>query len=560
MASGDLITRAYKGFRGVDFRGEEINLMRSPDSLNMWKDYKETESIRTRPSMELYKKFTEPVWGIFFYKTGLEEMMLVHSGTTLYKITGEEQSVLYTGLKPARSQSFIFDDIWYFKDGLNYLEYDGDSIHEVIGYVPTTSIGRKPSGGGSIYEDVNMLTSLRKNTFIGDGKSKEYYLDTKNIDSNYAPEVLVNDQKVTMFSMNPTEGKIIFETPPPAPMTDGRDNVEIKFRKTIVGYRNRINKCTLLQVFDNRVFFSGNQDYPNTLFHSSLSNPAYCSDLDYYTEGMDMSEIKSIVAGNNALWVFKEPSQANTTAFYHTPVIDAEYGKIYPSSHSNISVGCNASGINFNDDIVFFSPRGMEGVSGDITTEQFLAHRSSSVDRKLLSEADYKEMVLEEWNGYLLVCIGNKIYLADSRAMFRNENHYEYDWFYWEVEKKITCTHVEKEKIYFGTPDGIYTLSDNGNVKSYWVTPLDKFENPQYLKTTNKKGFIAEATGDIKLFTKTNKSEWESVGEYKDIDDYFVGRIKKKKFKDIQLKFFSDTRFSLEKVTLECYIGGYIKR
>ena len=52
----ELIPRIYSNFRGVDFRGEEINLVRSPDSLNVWKDYRETESIRTRPALE--KKFT----------------------------------------------------------------------------------------------------------------------------------------------------------------------------------------------------------------------------------------------------------------------------------------------------------------------------------------------------------------------------------------------------------------------------------------------------------------------------------------------------------------------
>ena len=57
----ELITRVYSNFRGVDFRGEEINLMRSPDSLNVWKDYKETESIRTRPEMVIEKAFLEPL-------------------------------------------------------------------------------------------------------------------------------------------------------------------------------------------------------------------------------------------------------------------------------------------------------------------------------------------------------------------------------------------------------------------------------------------------------------------------------------------------------------------
>ena len=58
MASGDLINRVYTSFRGVDFRGEEINLVRSPDALNIWKDYKETESIRTRPELEALEAFS----------------------------------------------------------------------------------------------------------------------------------------------------------------------------------------------------------------------------------------------------------------------------------------------------------------------------------------------------------------------------------------------------------------------------------------------------------------------------------------------------------------------
>lgn len=561
MTSGELIPRVYSSFRGVDFRGEEINLVRSPDSLNMWKDYKETESIRTRPEMESFAPFSTPVWGVFFYKVGNTEMMLVHSGTTLYKIANGTRKVLYTGLNPRRSQSFIYNNIWYFKDGINYLQYDGQTIGEVVGYVPITSIGRRPSGGGSTYEDVNMLTGIRINTFLADGESTEYFLDAQNIDTDFIPIITVDEADVTDFDVDTVAGKIIFREAPAAPLTEGQDNVKIKFRRTIAGYRNRINNCTLLQVFDNRVFFSGNQDYPNTVWHCSLNDPTYCSDLDYYNEGLDLSPVSAMVAGNNALWVFKEPSQANTTVFYHNPTIDAQYGKVYPSTHSSIATGCIATGINFNDDITFFSKRGMEAINGDVTTEQVIAHRSSLVDRKLLSEENYKDMILEEWEGYLLVIIDNKVYLADSRAMFTNETHPEYEWFYWELSENITCTKVHDGTLYLGTASGIYTLTDNeANIESYWTTPLDKFKYPQYQKTTNKRGCAVEATGDITVYVKTNKTEWELINEYKDVTDYFVSRIKRKKFKDIQLKFHSDTRFSLESATLECFIGGYIKR
>ena len=71
---------------------------------------------------------------------------------------------------------------------------------------------------------------------------------------------------------------------------------------------------------------------------------------------------------------------------------------------------------------------------------------------------------------------------------------------------------------------------------------------------------MAEAEGNITVYAKTEDTEYELIGNYPDVKDYFVSRIKMKKFKDIQLKFHSNTRFSLETVTLEAFIGGYIKR
>lgn len=559
--SDNLVSRIYSNFRGVDFRGEDINLVRSPDALNMWKDYKTIDSIRTRPDLELWHSFNEKVYGIFFYSVGNTTMMLVHSGTKLYKVIGDTVTLLHSGVNAAKSDAFIYNSVWYFKDGKNYLQYDGDTIAEVEGYVPTTSIGRKPTGGGATHEDVNLLTGKRINTFVANGTNRAFTLDAQNIDSDFPPVVKVNGEVVDNYTVDYKAGKVTFNTVPPEPETDGQDNVSIMFRKTVAGYSDRIKKCTLLQVFDNRVFFSGNPEFPNMIWHCSLSDPTYCSDLDYYNEGLDASEVKGLVAGNNVLWVFKEPNQANTTVFYHTPTIDAEYGKIYPSTHSSISTGCVGQAINFNDDIIFFSERGMEGISGDITTEQAIAHRSTMVDRKLLAEKNYTDMILEEWEGYLLVFIDNKVYLADSRATLPNENHTEYEWFYWEFEKNVTCARVNNGFLYIGTEDGVYTLfGTKGNVESYWTTPKDKFKNPHYLKTTNKRGCVAEATGDISVYAKTENSDFELIGEYKGITDYFVSRIKRKKFKDIQLKFHSNTRFSLETATLECFIGGYIKR
>lgn len=560
VPSGALVTRKVDNFAGVDFSNSDTNLARSPESLNMWKNYKNNSAgIETRPDMDLVEEYDNTIFGLFFYEIDGKAHKIVHCGTKLY----DNHVEIFTGMNLIRSQSFIFNNIFYIKDGLNYLEYDGETIKEVEGTIPTTTIGNA-SGEGSTYQDVNLLTGLRKNLRIGDGKTTEFKLDVENIDSDYVVTAKIDEITYTQgidLTVDVVKGLVTFNIAPPAPLTDGQHNVEILFKKTVEGYRERINKCTMLAVFDNRVFFSGNQDYPNAIFHSSIEDPRYVSDLDYYNEGLDLSPVKALVPGNNALWVFKKPSQANTTVFYHNPVIDSSYGKIYPSSHSSISIGCIATGINFNDDIVFFSDRGMEAISGDITTEQLLAHRSSMIDGKLLQEKNYENMILEEWEGYLLVIIDNKVYLADSRQKYQNIN-IEYEWYYWELSKNITCTSVKDGVLYLCGENSIYKLTKtDGEISSYWTTKNDDFKYPQYQKTTNKRGGTAEIFGKkVKIEVKTDSNDFDLINTYENSKGYIVYRIKKKKWKKLQMKFSSNVPFGINSYTLESFVGGYVKR
>lgn len=575
--SGSLITRNYSNFKGVDFsnRKDEVNLYRSPDALNMWRNYKSTSGrcIETRPDIELLKEYSDTIFGLFFYNSNDKSEMIVHSGKKLYA----NDSVIYESMAEHKSNFFIFDNILYIKDGTNYLMYDGTEVKEVVGYIPTTSISRAPSGGGTIYEDVNLLSNLRKNTFTADGESTEYFLDVPYLDEDSEVKVWINDEEITEgFTVDYDAGKVTFTTAPTEPLTDGQDNVVIQFSKTTEGYADRIKKCELVEVFDNRVFFSGNPDYPNMLWHCSLNDPSYCSDLDYYAEGVDDSKVKSIVAGNNALWVMKEPSQSNTTIFYHNPTIDSDYGKIYPSTHSSISTGCVTTGINFNDTICFFSERGLEAISGDVTTEQVIGHKSTLVDTRLLNEENYKNMILEEWEGYLLVIVGSKMYLADSRQLTSINNNPEYEWFYFEFDKEIVSTRVKDGVLYLCVEEEvkennesvikhrIYTLTnfkDTREVEAYWTTLEDEFKYPQYQKITNKKGCVLDMEGsEISVYARADNKEFDLIKKYENTKGYVVPRIKKKKWKTIQLKFYSKKPFSLYSCTLESYIGSYVKR
>lgn len=560
VPSGNLVTRKVDTFAGVDFSNNDTNLSRSPDSLNMWKSYKNNSAgVETRPDMELVEEYDNTIFGLFFYEYGNEVHKIVHCGTKLY----DNHSEIFTGMNPTQSNHFIFNNVLYILDGINYLEYDGETIKEVEGTIPTTS-AQAIEGGAATIQRVNLLTGLRKNLLIGDGETTEFNLDVEDIDSDYVVTAVIDGITYTQgidLSVNAVKGTVTFNVAPPAPLTDGQNNIEVLFRKTIQGYRDRINKCTLLTMFDNRIFFSGNQDYPNAIFWSGVEDPRYISDYNYENDGLDLSPIKSMVAGNNALWVFKEPSQANTTVFYHNPVLDSVSGKIYPSTHSSVSTGCVATGINFNDDICFFSDRGMEAVTGDITTEQVLSHRSSMVDGRLLQESNYKNMILEEWEGYLLVIIDNKVYLADSRQKYQNVS-VEYEWYYWELSQNITCTSVKDGVLYLCGNNTVYKLTKtDGEINSYWTTKHDDFKYPQYQKTTNKRGGTAEVFGNsIKIDVRTDNNDFELIDTYENTKGYIVYRIKKKKWKKLQMKFSSNMPFGLNSYTQESFVGGYVKR
>jgi hypothetical protein len=723
--TGDKVTRRYSNFRGVDLRGEECDSNRSPDSLNMWRNYNRLSCIETRPGLHKMCGHTSWIRSMMWHK-GL--LYFIDNAGYLNALVSEEEETVNTHESNIGNGGILFEfggKAYAKGSDLFYCITEGTEINPTI---PTTTIGRKPSGGGTPHQEVNMLSDYRKNSFLCDGESTVFYLDTDKIDDDYKPFVEMgtnnllynleygdvdiaisdpnaefntsygfktvkanswmnkdlssdvqpgyfffgaetspyetnvifqikipedqvvhisdfknnpNNEYITfkwfvdgvsvsmkgtdvakdgltlqrtdtlwveigtpqknissyqnefkleiLDALNSTEdyydvdyenGKISFLYAPPPPLTDGQDNLVVTFKKSNEENRSKIMGCTLAQEFDNRMFFSGNPEYPNTIWHSALNDVTYFSDLDYYIDGVDSAPIRSMVTGNNGLWVFRDTQNANNGVFYHTPALDDQYGKVYPSSHSSISLGCSGKAINFNDDIVFFSPKGMEGITTDINTEQFATHRSSLVDRLMVVDnTAYKSMQLAEWRGYLLVFIGAEVYLADSRAVLNNENHIEYEWFRWNLGHRVTCSTVHNEDLYIATEgDGygcIFSLtkdakdgddyygyaSDDGSIKSYWTTPKDYFGSANKMKTTNKKGCITEAFGDVIVSVKTdNDNSFEVVGTNAGIDDHFVSRIKRKKFKDIQLRFESTTGFRLESATLEAFIGGYIKR
>jgi hypothetical protein len=619
LATGSLTIQKYNNFRGVDFTDEMTSSYRSPDALNMWKNYKTLgKKIETRPGLELKLNLENTIYGMIFYTINNIDHLIIHSGTKLYDYNPSNKTLNIlkeNGMNPINSVFFIYNNILFIKDGINYLEYNGATLSDVVGTIPIVSIHNLNTSKTEAYQDINLLSDYQKEQFLPDGTTTEYKLSFDYV-SNI--KVYLNDVELTEgFTTDNTKGIITFTTAPEKNIS--RATIVIEYQKTISGNAEKIKKCTLACVFDKRVFFAGNQDYPNIIYWCGLDDPRYIGDTDSYAkEGTDISLIKALVPGNNALWVFKEPSQANTTVFYHIPstVYDERLKqnvKTYPESHSSITTGCVATGINFNDDIVFFSDRGMEGISGNVTTEQIISHRSSLIDRKLLNETNYNDLNLVEHDGYLFVIVDNIVYLADSRQKIMNNDHIEYEWFYFDLEEKINISlehkgilylcskekNVLDSKGYFKYTDGtdiywydktnnqlydssysissktistltpviisgIYTLTNTSevrNITSYWTTPKEDCGYPQMLKMTNKKGFKCDINGSsILVQVKKDNEDYENIGTFNANSGYIVTKLKEKKWNKIQLKFSSKLPFEIYDISMENYIGSYVKR
>lgn len=609
--------RVYDKLAGVDFTSDSssVQLNRSPNSVNMYKDYNSSlgQAIETRLGFVNLLELDKEIFGIHFINTSSVKV-LVHCGTKLLlwsnypsRQNQSSMTILYSNMAQVKSRSFAYNDKLYINDGTNYIYYDGIKVEKVesIAFIPTTTIARSPSGGGTLYQPVNLLQAKRKNSFLADGSSKNYTLDSSGLDSTTVTAI-VNGNTINEgngLTVNRNTGVVTFNTVPSAPATKGQDNVIITFSKTVSDYSTRINKCLLSCIFDNRIFYSGNSQFPNALFHSMLNDPTYISDQNYYQDGSDNISITSLLRVGDSIMVIKSDDQQDSVVYYHTPnVIDDE--TTYPTKYGLSGIGCisNWGSKNFLDVPVFISRLGLESFTKlNLGYERSIEHKSSLVDGRLVNEYNLQEAFLEQWRGYLMCLINGHIYLADNRQMYENKStgQIEFEWYYWDnigdiknnIFYKATLLKEYGGELFFGTINGVIAkfvdkvYNDNGRIiYSQWQTPNDNFTSINHVKTTNKRGGVAnlktlansicklkECTDNIKEkeiirfvaggFSYENFTYVDFT--YNMCEKLFMKyKIKEKKWNQISLTFYSDELnkpFGLFNATLEAFIGGYIK-
>lgn len=205
--------------------------------------------------------------------------------------------------------------------------------------------------------------------------------------------------------------------------------------------QNIIKACTMVCMYDGRVFLSGNPKYPNNVFwcgrnaDTGLIDPSYWGLLNYVTDGVETIPVKAMVPVADTLAVLKGDTAQDGSVFYHTPYETGEdlVPITYPSKQGLAGTGCTGAAVNFFDDPVFVSKHGVEAIGQlSVRLERALEHRSTLIDAKLTNQ-DLTKAQLCEWEGYLVLSVDGKVFLADSRQAYEGaQGTKEYEWYYLE--------------------------------------------------------------------------------------------------------------------------------
>lgn len=488
-------------FLGCDFTNSAatVDERQSPNCVNLIRDV--PGKVRKAMGYEVLETYDGEDMHVNGFHTLHGKEPILHVGTDIYK----EGTVIYSGANNHRSQSWQFEDKIVIADGKTLLIYDGTTVKPASdgAYIPTLTIAKDPDGGGKDYEPLNLIQPGFKELFAGKTGVKDYHLSFGGLDDTpIKVELLNNDgewvekELTTDYSVNRETGVVSFITAPgPSPVT-GEDNVKITAYRTVEGYADRINKCTIgIQYGVNgaldRLFLSGNPDRINYDWYSGLNDPTYFPDTAYAKLGSGRSAIIGYSVINSLLAAHKDENEEHQTVILRAgTMVDNEPAfKITNTLQGAGAIAPYSFGYLSNEPL-FLTRLGIYAITAqDVTGEKYAQNRSFYLNGKMLkeSEADLRNAYSCVYNDMYWLCINNQLYILDGlQPMAREKNlpysNRQYAAFY-RTNIPANIMWVDDGRFFFGTNDGKVcrffideevpaSYADDGQpIEAIWETP-----------------------------------------------------------------------------------------
>lgn len=599
-------------FLGADFTSEASNVddTKSPNVVNMIRSV--PGKIRKRMGYQEIIDYGAPIYGV--HHLTITDVWLVHAGTKLYSLkaakgrrwvdeqnnhvvnddgkyiiflTGNvEDTVVYEGMAEHRSVSFQLNQKLVILDGTKIRIFDGNTVQPIedIAYIPTLTIGKNYKGGGTDKEPLNLLQPAFIEQFYVEAHPsdpdddpstiKTFQLTFGDLDDTTVKAWLLDQDgewvekfENTDFSVDRTEGTVTFVNAPGASPIEGNDNVKIQAYRTVEGYADRINHCTIGAMFGvngagDRLFVSGNPDqgvndegelytFINCDWWSKDYDPTYFADTSYSKLGSDSSAIMGYSIINNYLAAHKDKNETSQSILIREGdlVDDQPVFRLINTLQGAgaISKYCFAY---FATEPVFLTTLGIYAVTAqDITGEKYAQDRSYYLEGKLLKEANLENSFAYAWKDFYILCINNNCYILDGLQPMHTDKSRpyatrQYAGFYF-TNIPATCMFEVDNDLYFGSSSGkiykfftddkdISSYNDNGDpIPALWET-VDISEKRFYKNKTYR--YLAvrcmpEIVSSITIEAQ-KKGMWQVV-----------------KHDDITFKYFSFSHVNFSKLT-----------
>lgn len=504
-------------FRGVDLTSGVTNVdkSRSPDAPNMMPDADGYPA--KRPGWHTVLQLEGAVHGAWRLVNGAQETRLIHAGTRLYQVTGDERTgltaaVVYEDMADGPSQAVQLGGKLWIVDGKTYLCWDGETAKPVrqLATVPLVTIAKAPNGtdGATSYKPVNLLTGRRTDSFAGTEGDVDYYLSFQDLTES-AVEVQKLDaegawQPVTGgWAVDRALGKVHFDAAPGKSPVTGEDNVRITYEveaKAELVDRQRL--CILYGVNGamDRVFLAGNPEENGVDRWSEWNDPTYVGDLNYGVLGSEQSPIVGYSVLSDGLVAHKHGEENGRNAFVRRGSLDGEGNAVFAISAVVQGEGATAprSFASVAGEPLFLTPEGVYALTAaDITGERYAQGRSYYLDGALKKETELAGAAAVVWGRFYVLALGGRLYLLDTaqKAYEKNapQSSFQYEGYYW-TNVDASSLWTWDGALWFGTPGGAvrtfyeagtgsHYMDDGEPIAARWTTPLMNLGSWYQLKT-----------------------------------------------------------------------------
>ena len=540
-----------------DFGGAVLGLHRMPGILFVHCGtkliaYPLTDEAVTVPE---YEEKTYDVGDCCTYSDAVyrcvEKIETAEAWTAAHWQADDTAGLVYAGMSSTqRSASFYMNGCLYLLDGKRYSRIEKSGTLYTAS--PVSANAHIPITGVSGYwdasvtpaqwtacvpnEEKNLLTPVQTNTMAGDAVHTEFWLTERGAATTVKKVELLNGstmvwEETTAYTASEDNTKkrtkITFTTAPEMhPKGAGVDNIRVTFyREDDENNAELINACTLAAAFgyfnDNRVFLSGNPDYPNRDWASGIDDPTYIEENGWANIGSDAAAIIGYLHYGDVLAIMKEDNNTDAEIYIRSGQQKEDGSILFPVQQGVKGVGAvsKTAFANLRDDALFLAKEGVYAIVGtDASQQNTVQNRSKLVDTALYAEPGKSGAAAVVWLDRLLLCFPETghVYVADARLKTGagDNESFGYEWVKWD---NIRASFFQNEDgtLYFATADGKLCVfsdgyTDNGApIDAYWCTKAQDFGAPGKYKTLLKRGthMIAGTGGRLKLSALTEDGE-----------------------------------------------------